>query len=240
MPIQYALYENVLTPDPDDFNAQVTLNRSVDLDALIDDAVAAGSTVGRADLLAAMELVIAAAIRRVADGDGVNLGGLVEFSASVTGVFNGRDDRFDPARHQVRPNAKPGVRLRREVQARAVVQKGEPNRNAPAPLEFLDLGSGTRGETLTPNNIGTLNGGRLKFDPAKPDEGIFFLAADGGAETRVEPARVQRNKPSQLVFLLPALPAGDYTLEVRARTGGGSEVRRGTLDAVLSVPGGRR
>lgn len=56
----------------------------------------------------------------------------------------------------------------------------------------------------------------------------------GGAETKV--ATVQKNKPAQLVFLIPAgLAAGTYDLEVRARIVGGTQLRTGRLDAVLTV-----
>lgn len=49
---------------------------------------------------------------------------------------------------------------------------------------------------------------------------------------------VQRNKPSRLVFLAPALAAGTYHPEVRARMGSGTsarELRIGRLDATLTV-----
>lgn len=51
----------------------------------------------------------------------------------------------------------------------------------------------------------------------------------GGAETKV--TTVQKNKPAQLVFLILAgLAAGTYYLEV-----GGTQLRSGRLDAVLTV-----
>ena len=48
--------------------------------------------------------------------------------------------------------------------------------------------------------------------------------------------QVQKNKPAQVVFLVPAtLVAGTYDLEVRARVGGGTELRTGRLETVLTV-----
>ena len=44
----------------------------------------------------------------------------------------------------------------------------------------------------------------MKFDPAEADEGLYFVATAGG-ETKV--TTVQKNKPSQLVFLVPAAVA---------------------------------
>ena len=84
-------------------------------------------------------------------------------------------------------------------------------------------------------NFAQLSGSRLKFDPAEADEGIYFVSTVAG-ETKV--TTVQKNKPSQLVFLVPALAAGTYHLEVRARMGSGTsarELRIGRLDSTLTA-----
>ena len=75
----------------------------------------------------------------------------------------------------------------------------------------------------------------MKFDPAESDEGLYFVA-DAGGDTKAP--TVQKNKPSQLVFLVPTLVAGTYHLEVRARMGSGTsarELRIGRLDSTLTV-----
>ena len=75
----------------------------------------------------------------------------------------------------------------------------------------------------------------MKFDPARSDEGLYFVAT-GGSQTKV--STVQKNKPSQLVFLVPSLADGTYHLEVRARMGSGTsarELRIGRLDSTLTV-----
>jgi len=56
----------------------------------------------------------------------------------------------------------------------------------------------------------------------------------GGAETQV--IGFQRNKPSQLVFLVPAgMSSGDCHLEGRARMTNSTELRTGRLDPVRTV-----
>ena len=106
---------------------------------------------------------------------------------------------------------------------------------SPSLIEYRDLGSGTSNDQVSVGNIGQLSGSRLKFDPAGVGEGLFFVAQAGG-ETKV--TTVQKNKPTQLVFLVPELTDGTYHLEVRARMGTGTaarELRTGRLDAVLTV-----
>ena len=72
------------------------------------------------------------------------------------------------------------------------------------------------------------------WQPTTSPERTVHLVATIGGETKV--ATVQKNKPSQVVFLVPAgLIAGTYNIEVRARVGGGTELRIGRLDPVLTV-----
>ena len=100
-------------------------------------------------------------------------------------------------------------------------------------MEFVDLAGAAVNEGVTPGNIGTINGHRLKYDTAQADEGVYFIDAATAVETKV--TAIQKNKPAQLVFLNPAIPAGpNYHLEVRARIYGGTELRTGRLDATLA------
>jgi hypothetical protein len=114
------------------------------------------------------------------------------------------------------------------------VEKVQSQKPAPLPQQFVDTGSGATDSTPTPGSIGTLNGARLKFDPLQADEGLYLLPTSGGASVKV--TIIQRNKPSQLVFLNPTcLAAGDYFMEVRARTRSAAELRSGRLDSALTV-----
>ena len=233
MPIHYALFENNLTADPDDFAAIVQVVDSTDLDALVQRMVERGSTTTRADILAVLEDAIGACESLLLDGMRVNFGGLVELFPRVRGVFTGATDAFDAARHAVDVGANPGARIRKTVRDNATLVKDEAVKPAPNPIEFRDIASDTSNGQVTPGNIGQLSGNRLKFDDAQADEGAYFMPVALGAATKV--TTVQKNKPSQLVFLIPTLPAGDYQIEVRARISGGTELRTGRLDAILTV-----
>ncbi len=233
MPIEYALFENNLTSDPADFAAVVQIVGSLDLEGLIDRMIAQGSTSTRADILAVLEDSILACEGALQDGMRINYGGLVELFPRVKGVFSGALDAFDSARHTVDVGANAGIRIRNTVRAKATTQRVEAIKPAPSPIEYVDIGSATTNDQITPGNIGQVSGSRLKFDTLQADEGVYFVATAGG-ETKV--ATVQRNKPSQLVFLIPAgLIAGTYNIEVRARVDGGTELRIGRLDPVLTV-----
>ena len=83
MPIHYALYENNVTSDLNDYAAIVKPIDSVDLDRMIDR----GSTTSRADILAVLEDVIGAAESLLLDGMRLNFGGLVELFPRVRGRY---------------------------------------------------------------------------------------------------------------------------------------------------------
>ena len=232
--IKYTLIENVLTPDPNDYYPQVQITGRAGAEELVDRMLSLGSTVTKSDLLAVMNLIDEATLALVKEGYRVDLAGIVDIYPRLQGVFNGPGDGFDKSRHSISVNANAAPAFIARVRADAAVQKEEAVTPTPAPLQFVDGTSGAVNSAVTAGSIGTLSGSRLKFNAAAADEGLFFAASAGGVETKV--ATISINKPGQLVFLIPALPSGEYTLQVRARLNGSKDVRSGTLDAGLSVP----
>lgn len=235
MAINYALFENHLTSDPDDYAASIQTNGTADLDAIAQRMIDQGSTTTKADILAVLEDTIKACESYLLDGFRVDFGGMCRLSPSVSGVFNGITDTFDPSRHRVDVNASVGKRIRKTVRENATVAKVETVLPAPSPLEYVDLASGETNGAITAGTIGTVSGHRLKFNASAPDEGIYLVDVSGAITTQI--TLIQKNKPAQLVFLVPtAPPAGTLChLEVRARLGDAtSELRTGILDAVLT------
>ncbi len=232
MPINYVLRENSLTPDPNDYTALVQPTATAGLEDVIERMMRRGSTVGKADILSVLEDYHATIEDMVLEGMNVNTPA-ANFATSIKGIFSGHTDSFDPGRHRLRATLSPGKRLRRAIRERAQAVKQAAVRPTPNPLEYTDLNSGQRNSVLTPGGMGQVVGYRLKFDPADANQGIFFVAEDGGA-TRVE--MVGHNKPGKLVFLVPAdLASGDYTLEVRTVLRQRKDVRPGALSATLTV-----
>lgn len=240
MAIKYALFKNHLTADPDDYAAIVQTAGSLDLDAIADRIVAHGSTVGRADVLATLELAVTVCEEAIDNSEHINFGGLVDMYPRVKGVFVNATDPWDAARHRVAVGANVGVRVRKHVREQSQVERVEAVKPAPNLVVYSDTSSGETDDTVTVGGIGEIAGNRVKYDAAKADEGNFFVPTGGGADVKV--ADVNTNKPSKLIFLNPAtLAPGDYYLEVRARMGrppagpDNRELRVGRLDATLTV-----
>lgn len=235
MAIKYTLIENLLTPDPNDYYPQVQITARAEQEDLADRMISLGSTVGKADILAVISLLDDATEALVLEGYRVNIAGIVDISPRMQGVFDGPGDGFDKSRHTLGVAANPSPGFITRIRQGGSVSKGETIKPMPNPLEFRDAATGNSNGPVTKGNIGTLSGSRLKLDPAQPDEGIYFIASSGGVATKV--GTISTNKPGQLIFLIPAtLASGEYSVQVRVRLPGNSEVRNGTLDSVLSVP----
>ncbi|MBN1303802.1 MAG: DUF4469 domain-containing protein [Anaerolineales bacterium] len=231
MSINYALRENPLNVAPGVYSAWVRRRGAADLDTVINTMVERGSTVTRADILGVLEDYFSTIEHLVLLGYSV-LTPSANYSASVKGNFDGPEDCFDAGRHQVAGRVSPGARFRRAVAENAGVTKVISDVPKPIVQSFIDYESGERGSTLTPGGLAGIYGGRLKFDPQAPDQGIYLIGADG-SERRV--SVVARNQPGSLIFRTPdGLEEGVYRLEVRAALGG-DQVRPGTLAETLAV-----
>ena len=99
----------------------------------------------------------------------------------------------------VRERVEPDPKLPNIAEARRILPGGVPDGQ---PGRYLP------GEPIR------LYGARLDYDPTRPDEGLFLVAA-GGIETRVELVAI--NTPKQVLFIMPTDATGLYHIHVRRR-----------------------
>ena len=211
--LKYSLRENLLTPAPDDYMAQVTDVRSYTLDEIIHLMMERGTTLTRADVAATLQVygeVVSAIIK---DGSAVNTP-LMNTSMSISGVFDGANDSFDKKRHTVNLNITAGTLLRDAV-TKVKCEKTEGVSTDPYITEVTDIVSGKVNEVLTKGGVVQLVGSRLKFDAKDTAQGIFFVPETGNP---VRAAVIAENKPARLMAIIPAdLAAGTYYIEVRTK-----------------------
>ena len=211
--LKYSLRENLLTPAPDDYMAQVQDVRSYTLDEIIDLMMEKGSTLTRADVAATLQVYGEVVSAIVKDGSAVNTP-LMNTALSISGVFDGANDAFDKKRHTVNLNLSAGTLLR-DVLPKIKCEKTESASTDPYITEVTDIVSGTVNTTLTKGGIVQLVGSRLKFDQKDEAQGIFFVSETG---TPVRAAVIAENKPARLMAIIPAdLEAGTYYIEVRTK-----------------------
>ena len=207
--LKYFLLDNPLTERPDDYAAQTVATRAYSRNEIIDLLLRKGTLVTRTDAVAVLNIVEEVVVDIIRDGGTVNLP-LFNTSFSISGVFDGPMDTFDPSRHKLNVNLTKGTLLRnaeREVR----VQKTDVGTTMPAIIEVKDAISGTTNETLTPNGVIQLWGSNVKVDGDHADVGLWFVPETGDA---VKATVLVSNKPSSVIAMIPALAAGAYTLRL--------------------------
>jgi len=229
MPIPYVLGANPFA-DQEGYFARMRSAGRASLDMIAERIVARGSTVGKADVLAVLHLLIEVCIELILEGWRVHLGGLVRLYCRIEGRFEAYDDAFDPARHTLKGTAQAGPRLDEALRKRGQLRRQESRRPSPNPQRFSDVSSGAH-DSFTPGGMGRLVGANLKFDPSAEDEGLFLIDAADQAHRLL----VGHNTPTLLIFALPDLPPGVYHLEVRARLKHATALRTARLSRPLSV-----
>lgn len=234
MSLEYYLIPNHMTSDPDDYMAVSSNSNTYTIEDIYDQMTREGSTITKAEALAVFEEITQAIAGILEEGHSV-VTPLVNITSSVSGVFESEDDRFDPSRHQVRLNIGTGKRLR-ELNGSISPVVGTAGLRQPSLARFYDNSSETQNELITPNGGGRIKGSLLKFDEEDADQGIFFIDQSDNTEHRVDQPLL-RNKPGELIFILPDLPAGTYRLEVRSMLTNTTTLRKGALSQELTVTG---
>lgn len=231
MAIKYALYDNQMTSDPEDYMAQVQHDKTLSLDDLIEVMIGRGSTVTKAEALSVLEEFFEAITTALKNGDAINTE-LFNISVSLRGVFTNINDRYDSNRHHAKINLQASTRLKK-ILSELEFTKTEASKPAPTLQDFKDIASDTHNDTLTAAGVGHIMGSRLKVDTEDAIQGVFFIAENG---TETKATTYIRNKPSELIFMIPGgLASGEYALEVRTVFRGTKELKKGRLLELLTV-----
>lgn len=230
MAIQYALQPNPITPDPNDRTAKVSPRESLTLDDVIKRMLRRGTMVTETDMLATLKLFFDVVTDEIADGSAVNLP-LVNLKPSIKGVFKDANDTYDSSRHKITAASSPGLLLNKKLST-SKTEKIASSLPGPTLNAFEDINTQSHDAVITPGGIGKIVGEELKFIAAQADEGVFFIDSEG-EETRV--TIIASLTEGQIMFMIPQLPVGDYTLEVRRAYTSARSIRRGTLDHILTV-----
>ena len=235
--LKYALRENLLTPEPNDYMAQVTDSQSYDMEKVIDKMIERGSTLTKADITAVMQIYSETICSLLEEGFQINTP-LINTSMSISGVFNGATDSFDSSRHNVNINITPGTKLK-ETLSKVKTQKVEAASTDPFVTEVKDIVSGKVNESLTKGGILQAVGARLKFDNSDESQGVFLVPETGNA---VRCGIVAENKPARIMAMIPAdITAGTYYLEIRSKMDSSGKATKtlkvGRFNKALTITG---
>ena len=235
--IKANLYENFLTDNPDDFSAKVISERTLGVREICTMAIKRGGAPSTVD---AMEVNATLFLKEMAyqmmDGFAVNTGYFTA-NAQVRGVFNNRNEAFNPKKHSVLFRFNQGDLLRKEIPNIQVQVMGV-GETGIIISHVVDSKTGSVNDLLTPGGVLKIKGGKLKIAGDHPEVGVFF-EDEAANRTQVEMNDIIMNKPAELMVQIPALPAGKYRLAIRTQFSGSStllkDVRVNIYEKVLTV-----
>jgi len=233
--IKAYLYDNLLTPDPNDFVARVSSERSLSVaDICHSAATRGGADVSDAAMSHAVELFLKEMAYRLCDGFAVNTGYFTAMPV-VRGVFLNPNETFDPQRHTLQFQFTQGELMRREIEDVEVKIMGVAETGLYIG-QVEDMKSRTVNEVLTPGFNLRVTGTKLRVVGDKPGVGIFFRETVTNTATKVDEGDIVVNNPSELMIIIPALPAGTYQLEVTTQYSTGNKLLKEVRSAVFDRP----
>lgn len=233
MPINFCLYDNPMTPDPNDRRAMIVETTMRTRLEVINQITGPGSILKPTECEAVLTAFFKQLGTNLEQGDGYQ-DEFMSLQPNMQGVFVDDNDTYSPSRHKLYPNMMPGQPLKDAI-SKAKVKKVSAKENMPTIKEFMDLKSRTTNETATRGGMVKLVGDLLKLNEVNEDEGVFFIKA--GDETETKAAFVHENLPKTLMIEVPeTLTAGEYYIEVRNRRYQGKSLRNGRLKPKVNVP----
>ena len=231
MSLKVCLRKNNLPACIQPFVVRSTLGDSLDFDRFVDGMVGR-TTLTRTDIIAAMQLFSEELGRQLAEGKSVKTP-VGSFYLCASGSMATPDEAFTPSdkstNHELRIHFRPESGFEADVRdAVRVVRVDVPDQGAPRVRSAFS--SDSSGPNVTrAGDIINVHGFSLKFDPANPQEGLFFIDSSG-AETRSSLYGLVL--PKSIVAGVPAgLVGGGYAIAVRSLSPG-KLLREGRLEGI--------
>lgn len=195
--------------------------------------VAEKTTVSPHDAKAVVSAFIQEIINGLIDGDRVSIDEFADFRPRLSQVMQSASDEFDPNTGELLIAATIKPQVTKQVRRSAQFEKLMQGTKEPLMASFFDEASKQLGH-YTAGSIATIAGENLKLpDPGSPDEGIYFVSAADGSESKV--TVISNNGDRKLVFDVPVGLTGAQNVEVRTRYTPSGQLRTGMLENVLAA-----
>ena len=184
--------------------ARITQKDNYDQAMLVDRMVEMGTSVSRGDVESVLGLFQKAVERVCGEGSTVSLDGFVRFAPAIGGVFDSVADGYLSTRNSIYVNARVSSVFNNRFAKVTGVEKISASFKSPGLSCVVDLASDSINEKVTPGNIVSLEGERLKFDPENAAEYLRFVNADDSNQTAAI-TKFQKFTDKELVFLMPTV-----------------------------------
>ncbi|MDR0474935.1 MAG: DUF4469 domain-containing protein [Treponema sp.] len=157
------------------------------------------------------------------DGYAVNTGYFSLYPV-VQRFFETEHEGISPQKHPVSFRFRTRAPLR-ELAKHIVIEVEEPA-NTCGRIEVFTDESGAVNKTVTPGALFSIKGSKIKVTGSSPDCGIWFVSKANPSRRYRASRNLSVNTPSKLAGIAPALPGGDYTVDVTTQyTRGGINLK---------------
>lgn len=204
------LYNNPLTPDPNDYYGKIKPTGVINNTALATVMEEEGIEIKRETLLDILGRADRIKVEKLAEGYVIN-DGVCYARIGINGNFIGETDQFDKNEHKLIATFAPGQKLREALKNTKVDILGAA-KVQPIIGKIMDNLTGTDNEIITANNVITIEGEKIKILGDQEDNGVYFI--NQSDQMRTKCAQIIQNDPKKLILMVPDLPSGDYILEV--------------------------
>jgi hypothetical protein len=149
---------------------------------------------------------------QLCDGFAVNTGWF-SVQPVIGGLFESENESFDPKEHKVSFRYRTGAPLRNL--AGGVVIEIKDKTGVGGRIDcFNDAESGSANKTVTPGGFFTLTGCKMKVKGKNADCGVWFVSAEDPERRYKVKKALAENVSTKVIGLVPALPAGEYGIEI--------------------------
>ncbi len=235
--IKAQLYDNVLTENPNDLIARVVSEKSLSIGDVARSAVQrGGANISADEMERAVSLFLKEMAYRLCDGFSINTGWFTA-QTTIKGVFNSASEKFNSEKHSVLFDFQQGALLRKELSNVEVDILGVADASLVI-TQVLDVKTGSVNDVLTPNRNLKISGSKLKIAGGNDTNGIYFVNQETSERVKVDASDIVINNPSELIVVIPELPAGTYKVEVVTQYGSGNllkEAKTAVFERVLTV-----
>ena len=184
---------------------RIKLSHCYDQDQLIDQMVERNRSLSRETLTAALMLLKSTVTTLCRQGNAVRLDGFVRFSPTLGGSFDNHQDQFDGQRHTVTLTARVAKPVQRQLKGGLSMHRVDPSNHSPQIFTVEDHETGTLDQIVTPGNLVTLRGARLRFDPKHSQESLEFRSRADPSQKVVIPKPMVVSS-TEVHFVMPPLP----------------------------------
>lgn len=209
------LYDNSLTEVAGDYSGKISISGTL-RNANIAERIVKERTEYRLETIEnILNLADQKKVEAIAEGKSV-VDGVGQYLLNISGSFEGEKPAFDSKIHKFGITYTPGKPLLdalKNLSAKVQIATVGPVINS-----ILDSTTGKVNETLTPGGPAIIYGNTLILKGDDPSVGVSFTP-DGGSGQAQKVSLVVANTKSQIIFSIPELAEGQYTVSVTTQSG---------------------